>query len=347
MKKRLLQYSLSALLTVGFLYATYRSADPERILASLHGVNYWWIVALVGILVFSDYLRGIRWGIMLKPVKASMGKTNLFSSVMIGYLLNNLLPRVGELSRSIALARLESVSVSSVLAATAAERMLDLMTLAILLLLLPVVYESPLGNVFPWLGDAQNIATVISILAIVGGLVIVFNRRLTERLIRLVVRPLPEKFGQRLGSIATRFLDGLMFIREPSTFAPIILYTLPIWGLYVLMHYAGFLAFGLDGQLTMSAALVVLTISTLGIAIPSPGGTGTFHFFVVAALTGLYGVTPETAMGLAAVVHAAIFVGTSLVGLGFFFKDQQKLSDILRFTGKNDEQPSAKSEGVN
>jgi hypothetical protein len=225
--------------------------------------------------------------------------------------------------------------------------MLDLMTLAILLLLLPVVYESPLGNVFPWLGDAQNIATVISILAIVGGLVIVFNRRLTERLIRLVVQPLPEKFGKRLGSIATRFLDGLMFIREPSTFAPIILYTLPIWGLYVLMHYAGFLAFGLDGQLTMSAALVVLTISTLGIAIPSPGGTGTFHFFVVAALTGLYGVTPETAMGLAAVVHAAIFVGTSLVGLGFFFKDQQKLSDIVQFTGKNDEQPSAKSEGVN
>jgi glycosyltransferase 2 family protein len=332
MKKRFLQYIVSAVVTFGFLYATYRNADPERLLASLQQVNYWWIGAMLIVLVFSDYLRAIRWGYMLKPVKRSMGKMNLFSSIMIGYLLNNLLPRVGEVSRSIALARMESISVSSVLAATAAERLLDMMTLALLLVLLPIAYQSPLGSVFPWLAEAQTLATIFSIAAIVGILVVVFSRRLTERFITVILRPLPEKFGLRLRGIAGRFLDGLMFLRDPSTFLPIFLYTVPIWGLYVLMHYAGFLAFGLEGRLTMSAALVVLTISTVGVAIPSPGGTGTFHFFMVAALTGLYSVTPETAMSLAAVEHAAMFVGTSLVGLGFFLKDQRKLAGFFRLT---------------
>ena len=332
MKKRLLQYLFSAVVTLGFLYATYRNADPDRLLASLNHVNYWWILVMLGVLIFSDYLRAVRWGHMLRPVKYPMGKVNLFSSVMIGYLLNNLLPRVGEVSRSIALARLESVSVSSVLAATAAERLLDLMTLALLLVLLPIAYQSPMGDVFPWLAQTQTIATVISILAIVGGLVVVFSRRLTEKLITFMLRPLPAKLGERLRGIAGRFLDGLMFLRDPSTFLPIFLYTIPMWGLYVVMHYAGFLAFGLEGQLNMSAALVALTISTVGVAIPSPGGTGTFHFFMVAALVGLYGIASDTAMSLAAVEHAAMFVGTSLVGLGFFLKDQQKLAGFFRLS---------------
>jgi hypothetical protein len=68
------------------------------------------------------------------------------------------------------------------------------------------------------------------------------------------------------------------------------------------------------------------------VAIPSPGGTGTFHFFMVAAMTGLYGVASETAMSLAAVEHAAMFVGTSAVGLGFFLKDQRKLAGFFRLS---------------
>ena len=37
-------------------------------------------------------------------------------------------------------------------------------------------------------------------------------------------------------------------------------------------------------------------------------------------------------MSLAAVEHAAMFVGTSLVGLGFFLKDQQKLAGFFRLS---------------
>lgn len=60
---------------------------------------------------------------------------DLFSAVMVGYTANNIIPRSGEVLRPYVLARRVGVSSALVLASVIAERMVDVLQLAVFLVL--------------------------------------------------------------------------------------------------------------------------------------------------------------------------------------------------------------------
>ncbi len=99
------------------------------------------------------------------------------------------------------------------------------------------------------------------------------------------------------------------------------------------MTYAAFFAFGLQGQVGLSGALVVLAISSIGISLPTPGGTGTYHAFTSQSLTRLFAVDATTALSYATVTHAVGFIGVTLIGLYYFLRDQIRVGEAV---GDND-----------
>ena len=90
---RSIQYILSALLSLVFLYLAFRGTDFSQILRSLEDANYAWLGVSFVCLLLSHAVRAYRWRFLLDPIKPSIGFRNLFSGVVIGYLLNNVLPR--------------------------------------------------------------------------------------------------------------------------------------------------------------------------------------------------------------------------------------------------------------
>jgi glycosyltransferase 2 family protein len=106
--------------------------------------------------------------------------------------------------------------------------------------------------------------------------------------------------------------------------------TAGIWGLYMLMTFVAFRAFGLEDRLGWGAAWVTLAISSIGVAIPTPGSTGTYHAFASQTLTQLFGVDATTALSFATATHAIGFVGVTLIGLWFFVKDHLSFSEAVR-----------------
>lgn len=340
--KKNLKYAVSIGLTALFLYLAFRGTDLDKLGYALAGANYWWALAMFPVLMLSHALRAWRWKYLLMPVKENTRYRNLFSALIIGYMMNNLLPRAGELVRPYAIGKLERMSRSSALGTVIMERIFDIVSFMILIALIPTVYSGPLTEAFPWLEETGIWISAVT-LGMLGILVFLMVRRdLVMRLLRTATSRLSEKRAALVEHITHSFLDGFLFLKVPANYFMIVVLSVMLWALYIVMMYLPFYAFGLvqNYSLDLGAALVVQAISSIGILVPTPGATGPYHYFTIQTLTKLYGVEEDLARSYAVVTHAIGFIGVSLVGIFFFLKDQLHMSEVLRT-----DRPDIASEG--
>ena len=320
--RRVLQYSLSAALTVLFLWIAFRGTDGPKLIALMRGANYFWMLASFAFLMASHAVRSWRWGYLLSPIKPKIGFRNLFAGVMIGYMFNNVLPRAGEIARPYAISRSESLPASSAFGTIVVERIIDTFTFLLLVAILPLVYDGPLLESFPWLQSAGLMITGITAAGLVLLVALMLRRDWTDRyLLRPMRWVLPGAVRERFEALVHAFLDGFLFLKDPSSFAVIAVSGVLVWVLYILMTYVALFAFGL-GSLGMRAAVVILTISSIGIAIPTPGSTGSYHAFTSQTLIRLFAVDPTVALSFATVTHAVGFIGVTIIGLYYFIRDR-------------------------
>jgi len=324
------RFSLSAALSALFLYLAFRGTDFPKLLQALAEANYSWLLFSFCILILSHCVRAWRWRFLLDPIKTGIGLRNLFSGVMIGYFVNNGLPRVGELARPYTIAKLESISSSAALGTVVVERILDTFVFIALVFVIPLVYNGPLLESFPWLQDAGLIVSLVMLPLVAFPVILMIRRDWTDQLVRQMARFLPARLGERMKQMVHFFLDGFLFLMDPAATLKIFVMTIAIWGLYLLMMYAAFFGFGLNEQLGLRAALVTLAISSIGVAIPTPGGTGTYHAFTSQTLMRLFAVDPTIALSYATATHAVNFIGTTIIGLFFFLKDHTSLAEAVK-----------------
>jgi uncharacterized protein (TIRG00374 family) len=327
--QRRLRYLFSILLALVFLVLAFRGANLRSVLDSLRSANYLWVLASVVPLMVSHLLRALRWRYLLDPIKRKIGLRNLFSGVMVGYFFNNILPRAGELARPYALAKLESLPKGAAFGTIVVERIMDTLSFLILVLLLPLIYRGPQDETFPWLAGAGAAVGAVTAMVLVMLVVLMIRRDWTDRLLRILTRLLPSRGAQRVERVLHSFLDGFLFLKHPKKFLVIGVLSALIWTLYGAMTYAAFLGFDQTKALGLRAAFVVLAIASIGVAIPTPGGTGTYHAFVSQTLLRLFAVDGAAALGYATVTHAAMYISTGLVGLYFVVRDHLRVSEVV------------------
>jgi glycosyltransferase 2 family protein len=317
------------LLTGGFLWISFRGIDLHAVVEAAAGASYGWIGVSLIFLFLSHLLRAWRWGYLLAPMKPGIGLRPLFSGVMIGYLVNNVIPRGGELVRPFVISRLEGVSRSSALGTIVVERIIDTLSFLTLVSFLPIVYQGPLRDSFPWLAQAGWIIASVTVSGLVVLVTLMVRRDWTNGLLRVATRLLPDRFAAGIENVVHRFLDGLLFLQNPRSLVIVTLSSVGVWFLYILMMQYSLVAFGL-GDLGFAGAVVVQTISSIGVAIPTPGATGSYHIFTAQTLSRLFGVPNVVAISFATVTHAAGYVSTTLVGLWFVVRDHISVRETLR-----------------
>jgi uncharacterized protein (TIRG00374 family) len=332
--RNVLRYGLSAGITVFSLYIAFRGMDFGKLYESMARANYWWMIPNFACLTVSHLLRAWRWKYMLEPVKSNISLRNLFSGVMVGYMMNNVLPRAGELVRPYTIGKLENIPRSAAFGTIVVERIIDMASFLVLVALIPLVYHGPLKESFPWLVNTGVVALVVTIVFL--GMFVALTRRRdwTDMIVHQIARFLPARIDKHLTTVVHFFLDGFLFLSRPGRFMIITALSVGIWALYVLMMYCAFFAFGLQ-QFGLGGALVVQAISSIGVALPTPGGTGTYHAFTSQTLARLYGVEPTLALSYATITHAVGFVGVPIIGLYFFLHDNIRVGEAVR--GKKDE----------
>lgn len=328
--KTALKYLVSILVTLFFLYFAFRGADLANLLQILSGANYWWVLASIPPLFISHLFRAWRWEYLLRPVKPKMHFRNLFSAMIVGYMLNNVLPRAGEIARPYAIGKLEGISRSAAFGTVFMERIFDVLSFMVVIALIPVVYSGPLTQMLPWLWETSIWISAITIVILAGLVFLMMRRDIVVAIAGFFSRFLPKKYADFLSKIMHSFLDGFLFLKDTKSYAMIIFLSAMVWIFYIVMMYLPFFAFGLTRNhgLDWNAALVIQAISSIGFMMPTPGATGSYHYFVIESMTKLYGIDTDLARSYATVTHAVGFLATMVVGLFFFLKDKLHLSEF-------------------
>jgi uncharacterized protein (TIRG00374 family) len=326
--KSLLRVSISIAVALGLLVLTFRGMDAGQLGKSIADADYLWMGVSMVCLMVSHVFRAMRWRFLLSPIKSGIGLRNLFSSVMVGYFMNNILPRGGELVRPYAIGKLESLSKSAALGTIVVERLLDTLSFLLLVAIIPLVYDGPLLQAFPWLEQTGWVLSVITVGLLSGAFTLMVRRDWTDRVTQSLGKILPARVARAVDAIAHSFLDGFLFLKNPGAFVSIGMLSLVIWLLYLFMTFTALVAFDLEG-LGIGASVVLLAISNIGVAIPTPGATGSYHWFASQTLVRLFRTPDAVALSYATVTHAIGYVLVSLVGGYYLLRDHISISAAM------------------
>ena len=284
-----------------YLLDTWRSADK------------WWLMAMAVIAIISHLLRAERWRMLLEPSGYKPTLKSSFLSLMIGYLVNLVIPRGGEVSRCYNLYKLDKTPVEISFGTVVVERIVDLVCL---LLLIAAAFIVEWEKLFAFIGSLPigtgNNSSRLVILAIVGVVLLLI----------LAIAIWLVKRNKKLNAFVVRtwhgFKDGLLSIFRLKNKGLFIFYSLTIWFLYFLMSYTVILAFPETKHLGVNAVLSLFAIGSIAMAAPLPGGTGSYHVLVPQGLVFLYNIAEPDAIAFTFIFHGwqtAIMIAGGAISL--------------------------------
>ena len=315
------KFLLGFIITVFSLYFSMRGIDWAELGNALTRVDYFYLIPIFFLLTIAYWIRAHRWQLLLLPMRR-VGVGKLFAITMIGFMVNNILPiRLGELYRVYAVGEQHSIGKSASLATVVVERIFDMLTL--LLFLLFVSYVSVLPG---WLSHSS-----LLIFFGMGGvllllLIMMKYPKLYMRSYTIIAYLLPVAMRERLGRAHLSFIQGLAVLKNKRRLIVISLLSIVIWLFIAMVNQLVFYAF--SSPLSISAALSLLVITSIGAILPSaPGYIGTFQLFTVLALAP-YGVEKTEALSISIFLHASNYSFITLLGLVYLVKEHLTFSTL-------------------
>jgi hypothetical protein len=149
----------------------------------------------------------------------------------------------------------------------------------------------------------------------------------------MVVRVLPEALRDKINRIIGAFLDGLAVLRSPKDVFSVFALSIVIWLFEASMYYI--IMLGFDFRQPFYVLLLATAAANLFTIAPStPGYVGVFDFPVRATLTA-FGVAESVAISYTLVLHAALWVPVTLLGVFFLWREGLSLG-WLRQRGASD-----------
>lgn len=249
----------------------------------LQTANYWLILPVFLILSLSHLLRSLRWKILMQPMGYRPRLLNCFFAVMIGYLANLAVPRLGEVLKCTLLARYEKIPAEKLVGTIVAERAVDVISLGMVFLLALITQFDILGayglELFRQLFETK--AGSFSGLKVAIAVAILL-------LLLLAIRTWFRQFSHlQIVVLAKRILkgvwEGLSSIGKLKNKTAFIVYTIAIWGLYVLGTWVGLLATHGTAHLGLQHAIAALAFASIGMIV-TPGGIGAYAYFIAKML---------------------------------------------------------------
>ena len=322
--KNLFKYIVMLLITGLLLWLSFNSIEVEEGQSKIDYLvkvwssgNKWFLILSACAALTSHAIRAQRWKLLLNPLGYNFSLTNGFLSVMIGYFINLVIPRGGEVSRCYNLYRLNKIPADVSLGTVVAERVIDLL---FLITLITISFFIELDNLLAFFNseEVQSLTNQesdrSSWLILVAGFILIFAfwllfkfmlQKKKNTVLRLLIKTKSALEGVK---------DGTKSILALENRGLFIVYSLLIWILYYFMMYSVMLAFPETETLGMGATLTIFVIGGIAMVVPLPGGAGSFHVLVSTGLIILYGLAQDKAIAFTFIFHAWQTVVIIIVG---------------------------------
>jgi glycosyltransferase 2 family protein len=310
-------------LAVGMVALFLREVDLRGVFAEIVRARPGWLLLSLASMYVNLAIRALRWRYLLEPLgKTSFG--NAFRATTVGFAARGLLPAAaGELVRPYFLSRHEPVTATGAFATVVLERLLDMLTLLLLMASFVFVFgREQMSHANPVASAAVTWAGAMAALLAVAALIALFilaghPARVNRALTRLE-KMIPSAFAGLLARIADKFLEGLGAIRRPGRLLVALAWSLPLWLCIAFGIWAAAMAFRLP--IPFTGSFLLMSLLAIGITVPTPGAVGGFHEAFRVGTTEFFGATQDAAVGAAIVLHA-FSIGAALA-LGLLFAAQ-------------------------
>jgi uncharacterized protein (TIRG00374 family) len=311
-----------SLLAIALLAWFLRDADFAAVWTHVRGARISLLVVGLACVGASLWVRAVRWQYLLDPIGPTRFRT-VFRAAVIGFAALAVLPaRVGDILRPYLVARQDGLPVSSAIATIVMERVLDL----IAVLALMALYVWGLADTSTW---PAALLRPIEVSTAVGGIgsialmalmwVLATHPERIGTFVTGVAQVLPRRWAVSLGSMAASFSSGFAIARAPRDLLMALVLSFPLWIIVAAETWAVtealHIAMPFAGTFLLQAMLVV------GVAVPTPGGVGSYHEAYRIGVTTFFGAPNDQAVAAAILVHIISFVPTLLIGVIFMAQD--------------------------
>lgn len=294
----------------------------DKFTKALAKSKFWLILPIFFILGLSHFIRALRWRLIMEPLGYKPSIMNTFLAVLIGYLANLAIPRLGEVLKCTLLAKYEKVPAEKIVGTIVAERAFDVISLGIVFLLALTLQFNVIKAGWQQLQSGGSTATTSNnnlfiILGIIAFLVIV------AVILFFTLRHKFESIISPIKKIIKGVWEGVISATKLKKHNLFFFYSFSIWFLYLLATYIGL--YGTEGTASsFSTAISCLAYASIGMII-TPGGIGAYAFFMakVLELNGIeytLGLANGTLQWFSQVIIVIVLGGLALIMLPFINK---------------------------
>ena len=299
------------------LWLCFRKIDFSEVVGYIKTAKYSWMLLSLACLAISLFFRALRWNILIEALGYKTRVSTTYESVLIAYFANTVFPRLGEVTRCGTLTKKENIPFDKSLGTVISERVLDLVVLFAMALLVILFQWNLLGSLITsWLNPLIEkivnnavLGTLIIVAAIALFAAIIFIFKKKKHLLS------QNRLYQKIASMWNGFVDGIKSIFTMKKKGLFIIYTLLIWGFYVVMTWLPFYMLPETSHLGLTEAVTLLGLATLGVVAPVPGGMGVYHFIGILLLNGFYGISESAAVSFVTINHTSQMIFYLVTGV--------------------------------
>ena len=210
----------------------FKDINLNQVLTTIASINpIYPLLFLLGC-VLQFFVRGYRWGIILRSHKKKIPLTTLYNYTVIGFLLN-IFPggRIGEPARGILLARHENFKPSYGLASVVLERIIDILVM-ILILLTSLYFIEDNGTTFLLQLRKISIFVFFFVMVIFSTFYFLNFKKVAygiEKVIIFCAKAVPKKIREKTIHFLTHFIKGLRLNLTFPDFLKLFAASLVVW----------------------------------------------------------------------------------------------------------------------
>lgn len=288
---------------VWYMLSHMSDADKLTMMSSIADTNLAWMLPFLISFLLGHWARAKRWMLMLKPIGITPTTANTLFAVLIGYLVNLIPPRAGEIAKCTVLARYENMPADKMIGTIVAERAFDVVCLLIIITGGLLWQHEALGEYMTeqLRGHTPSTASIITTIAVLAGIVV---------LLAVLYR---RNKASKLGRFIAGLRDGvtsIFLVRKRGLF---MLYTVLLWGAYIAQLLIGFEAMTATNGLGAGAALMALIFGSVAI-VAAPGGIALYPLLVGSLLHHAYHIPQGEATAFGWVSWAGLTIATLIFG---------------------------------
>ncbi|HVE70436.1 MAG TPA: lysylphosphatidylglycerol synthase transmembrane domain-containing protein [Thermoanaerobaculia bacterium] len=330
--KRILQIALIAALTVLFLWLFLRNANLREVGAILARSNLAWVVLGFAVNIIALVSRTIRWRTLLDPEDPPPFYATFFANA-VGYMSSIVLPiRASDLARPVLLSRRTSHRFSGALGTILCERVLDLTSILLMFVTFAAIRWNEFSNdpaIAAWfyIVSAGAITSAVILVVLWSFLIgLRFSRDTIRRLHEWLGRFLPNRARSPWMHFFDTFAETLRISKYPGALAKVLMCTLVTWTCLTAQFW--FATKSVHQPLPYDSSFFVTGVTTVGLAIPTPGGIGGFHKACQLVLTRFYAFSVDSSVAVAVLFHVIGTLPVLTIGLFLFMKEGVSLKQL-------------------